>query len=313
MAGWDEILSPDLPKDIMVQSWRGPETLAQAAKAGYQTMLSAGWYLDLMYPASQHYAVEPFSGDSANLSDTQKALIVGGEAAQWTEYVSSEILDNRLWPRLGAIAERLWSPSSVTDVTSMYARLNVLNENLEWLDLKQRTNSLRMLDRLAGVAPIEFVQTLASTVEPLKGYERGKTQSFSTTTPLNRLVDAVPPESDTARRVNLLAQQAVHDPAARLELRKWLLLWRDNDAKLQPYLPSSHFVGELAPLSHGLSVLGTIGLESLDAIDAARSVPQDKRAQQLAAIEENTAPHAEVRIMIGPAIRQLVEAEPVAQ
>jgi hexosaminidase len=313
MAGWDEILSPGLPKDTLVQSWRGPESLAQSAKLGYQTMLSAGWYLDLMYPASQHYAVEPLSGDSAHLTEEQKARVLGGEAAQWTEFVTPEVLDNRVWPRLGAIAERLWSPTSVTDVTSMYARMAVLNANLEWLDLRHRTNSLRMMQRIAGSAPLEAVETLASTVEPLKGYERGKTQPYSVTTPLNRLVDAVPPESDVARTINLLAQQAVHDPASRLELRKWLLRWRDNDALLQPYFSSSKFLAELSPLSRSLSVLGEIGIESLDALDANRSVPEEKRAQQLASIDGATVPHAEVRIMIGPAIRQLVDAEPAAK
>jgi N-acetyl-beta-hexosaminidase len=36
MLGWDEILRPDLPKDIAIQSWRGPDSLAQAAKQGYR-------------------------------------------------------------------------------------------------------------------------------------------------------------------------------------------------------------------------------------------------------------------------------------
>ncbi len=312
-AGWDEILGADLPKDIMVHSWRGPESLAQAAKAGYQTMLSAGWYLDLMYPASQHYAVEPFSGDSANLTDEQRKLVVGGEACQWTEFVTPEILDNRLWPRLGAIAERLWSPASVTEVNDMYARLNILNAHLEWLDLRQRTNSLRMLDRLAGNTPIEFIDTLASAVEPLKAYERGKTQSYSTVVPLNRLVDAIPPESEPARRFNLLAQQAIHDPAVRIELRKWLIRYRDNDPRLQPYFATSHYINELAPLSQGLLVLGNLGIEALDNIDANRGVSADKRTQQIAAITGSTQRQAEVQIMIGPGIRALVDAQSGAQ
>ena len=199
MEGWDEILAPELPKNSLVQSWRGPETLANAARMGYQTLLSAGWYLDLMFPASLHYAIEPLSGQSANLSADEQTRIIGGEAAQWTEYVTPEVLDNRLWPRLGAIAERLWSPKSITDVDSMYRRLEVLNRNLEWLDLRQRTNSRRMLYRIAGNVPRDLVDTLASQVEPVKDYDRGNTQSYDVLKPLNRLVDAVPPESDAAR------------------------------------------------------------------------------------------------------------------
>jgi len=51
MEGWDEILHPDLPKSIVVQSWRGQDSLAQAAKQGYRGLLSFGYYLDLMWPA----------------------------------------------------------------------------------------------------------------------------------------------------------------------------------------------------------------------------------------------------------------------
>ena len=34
MVGWDEILTPDLPKDAIVQSWRGYKSLDQAARGG---------------------------------------------------------------------------------------------------------------------------------------------------------------------------------------------------------------------------------------------------------------------------------------
>jgi hexosaminidase len=310
MEGWDEILSPDLPKDTLVQSWRGPETLANAAHMGFQTLLSAGWYLDLMYPASLHYAVEPLSGGSAALTPAEQTQIVGGEAAQWTEYVTPEILDNRLWPRLGAIAERLWSPASVTDATSMYRRLAFLNRELEWLDLRQRTNSQRMIERLAGDVPVDLLETLAGALEPVKEYERGRTQSYSTQAPLNRLVDAVPPESGPARELNELAAAAAHDPSLRTALRRQLIQYRDNDAKLQPFLPASVFLADLAPLSHDLSALGSVGLDALDAIESGQPVAQEKRSQQLAVVNENTAPHAEMMIVIAPAIRHLVEAQP---
>lgn len=311
MEGWDEILSPELPKDTLVQSWRGPETLAKAAQMGYQTILSAGWYLDLMYPASQHYAVDPLSGESAALTAAEKQLILGGEAAQWTEYVTPEILDNRVWPRMGAIAERLWSPASVTDPASMYRRLAVLSRNLEWLGLSHRTHSQRMIERIAGDAPLELLETLANTLEPVKEYDRGKTQSYSTLLPLNRLVDAIPPESEPAREFNVLAQNAEHDPASRPELRKQLMQWRDNDGKLQPFLPESAFLADLAPLSHDLSALATVGLEALDAIDSGQPVAPEKRTQQLALVNAAAAAaHAEMMIVIIPGIRHLVEAQP---
>ena len=313
MEGWDEILNPDLPKDTLVQSWRGPETLANAARMGFPTILSAGWYLDLMYPASRHYAVEPLSGESTSLSDAQKALILGGEAAQWTEYATPENIDNRLWPRLGAIAERLWSPTSVTGVPSMYKRLDALSISLERLKLLHNVNNRKMLDHIAGKSPKQLFETLSAVVEPVKDYEREKTQAYSAQTPLNRLVDAVSPESNVGREFNILAQQAIQDPDSRLELRKWFKRWRDNDARLQPFLSSSSSLQELLPLSHDLCILGSTGLEALDNIEAGSRVTADKRNQQLAAIDDAAKPHAELFLVVSSGVRQLVAAERSAE
>ncbi|MBV8050703.1 MAG: family 20 glycosylhydrolase, partial [Acidobacteriaceae bacterium] len=77
MVGWDEVLNPDLPNDVVVQSWRGQDSLAQAAKHGYRGILSFGYYLDLMWPASRHYAVDPMSGGAANLTPEEAKRILG--------------------------------------------------------------------------------------------------------------------------------------------------------------------------------------------------------------------------------------------
>jgi len=50
MVGWDEIFQPGLPKDIVIHSWRGKEAMIKSAKKGYQTMLSNGYYIDLIQP-----------------------------------------------------------------------------------------------------------------------------------------------------------------------------------------------------------------------------------------------------------------------
>src|ERR1700689_3741698 len=121
MIGWDEILTPDLPKDIMVQSWRGFDSLATGAKNGYGGILSAGYYLNLMSTAAAHYAIDPLPQDS-DLSPEQQARILGGEACMWEEQTSTQSIDSRIWPRTAAIAERLWSPRNVNDVDDMYRR-----------------------------------------------------------------------------------------------------------------------------------------------------------------------------------------------
>src|SRR6266403_3124878 len=124
VVGWDEVFIPGVPKDIVIQSWRGQESLAKAAVQGYHGILSNGYYLDLGWSTARHYAADPASGPAANLTPDQQHLILGGESCMWAEYVNPENIDSRIWPRNAAIAERLWSPQSVTDVASMYARLH---------------------------------------------------------------------------------------------------------------------------------------------------------------------------------------------
>ena len=52
MVGWDEVLHKDLPKNTVVQSWRGQKSLADAARAqGYRGILSNGYYLDYIWTA----------------------------------------------------------------------------------------------------------------------------------------------------------------------------------------------------------------------------------------------------------------------
>lgn len=59
MVGWDEIQHPDLPKDIVVQSWRGPDAVSDAVSHGVQALLSTGFYLDQAQPTAYHYRNDP--------------------------------------------------------------------------------------------------------------------------------------------------------------------------------------------------------------------------------------------------------------
>src|SRR4029077_2324315 len=267
--GWDEIFVPGAPKDIVIHSWRGPQALATAAKQGYRGILSNGYYIDLMWSAARHYAVDPLGGPAADLTAEQKQFVLGGEATMWSEYVNWENIDSRIWPRTAAIAERYWSPQSVTDVNSMYARLDVVSKRLEWVGLTHRSGSLKMLQRIAGPAtPEEFaaLKTLAAVVEPVKDYTRGESTSYTaiTTTPLNHVVDAVPPESDVARRfgetVNAFVSGACKDANLAARLRAQLVQWQANDVALQSLAMNSSFVKAVAPSSQDLSAVANAGL-----------------------------------------------------
>jgi hexosaminidase len=313
MLGWDEILRPDLPNSIVIQSWRGPDSLAQAARQGYRGLLSSGYYVDLMWSAERHYLTEPLSGAAANLSAEQQKRILGGEACMWSEYVSPENIDSRIWPRTAAIAERLWSPQNVRDVNSMYQRLHEISQRLDWLGLTHNSSYEPMLRRITGTDDISSLDVLANVLEPVKDYTREETATEPATSakPLVRVVDAVRPESATARQfadsVNALVTGKSR-PGTEALVRNLLSQWRDNQVELQPLFEKSSLLREVAPISQTLSSLGAAGLAALDYLDRGEHPPAAWITQQLALVEQAKKPQAQLLVVVAPSVEKLIQA-----
>ncbi len=313
MLGWDEILRSDLPNSIVIQSWRGPASLAKAANQGYRGLLSSGYYVDLMWSAERHYLTEPMSGAAANLIPEEQKRILGGEACMWAEYVSPESIDSRIWPRTAAIAERLWSPQDVRDVNSMYQRLEVESSRLEWLGLTHNSSYAPMLRRIVGSDDISSLKVLADVVEPVKDYTREETAPAPATsaTPLNRVVDAVRPESMTARKFAISVDALVSAGSglgAEVQVRTMLNHWRDNQIELQPLFEKSLLLKEIAPISQNLSALGAAGLAALDYLDRGEHPPAAWVTEQLAVVEQAKKPQAQLLLMVAPSVGKLIQA-----
>jgi hexosaminidase len=306
MEGWDEILNPDLPKDIVIQSWRGQKSLAEAARGGFTGILSSGYYLDHMDKASTHYAVDPMSKECADLSEEQKKSVLGGESCMWGEYVTAENIDGRIWPRNAVIAERLWSPASLTDAASMYQRMDRVSRDLEYAGLLHRVNYQLMCERLAGNGPVAPVKTLADVAEAGSLGVRARAHKYLTDEPLNRLPDTVLPESDVARQFQALVAR-VKEPAAAAQVRQWLVLWRDNDARLQPVIAQSAMLAGSQAASQMLTDVAKIGLEALDAMEAGRHLDAAWAARTKTRLTAAARPVAEVRIGVVPAVQTLAE------
>lgn len=313
MVGWDEILRPDLPKDIVVQSWRGQDSLAEIAKQGYRGLLSYGYYLDLMWPASRHYEIEPLSGAAAGLSPDEAQRIMGGEACMWSEYASPENLDSRIWPRMAAIAERFWSAQSVTDVNSMYSRLAATSQWLDWLGLTHNSSYEPMLQRIAGSDEIGQLRVLADLVEPVKDYTREETAPVEPTSlvPLNRVVDAVRPESSEAREFSKLVDAAIAAPSTlsmRAQARAQLIQWRDNQVSLEPLENHSSLLKEIVPLSQTLTHACEAGLQALDYINRGERAPDEWKTTTSTLLQDAQKPQAQLLLMIVPSVQKLVDA-----
>src|SRR5713226_6546480 len=311
MIGWEEILHPDLPKDAVIHSWRGPDSLAAAAKQGYNGILSAGYYIDLIFPSSQHYLADPIPLNST-LTAEEARHVLGGEATMWGEWVSPETIDSRIWPRAAAIAERLWSPRNVTDIDDMYRRLSVISYQLEELGLTHEKNYGMLLRRLAWSDDTGPLRTLASIIEPVKQYRRYQMRPQTMLSPLTGLVDAARPDSEAARQftanVDAFLSDAPRFALYRQNIDQTLLEWERASRALGPMIDQSPALQEAKPLANNLSAIAEAGSEAVSYLSAGEAPTTEWRSAQLARLDEAAKPKAALEFVVITSVRKLVIA-----
>ena len=309
MVGWDEIFQEGLPKSVVIQSWRGRESLFEAARLGYPGILSNGYYIDLIQPTDFHYLNDPLPEDS-DLSSEEAARVYGGEATMWAEYVSPETVDSRIWPRTAAIAERFWSPGSVRDLADMYRRLDRISLMLEELGLQHERNRQMMLRRLCQCRDVAALEVLLGVLEPVKVYNRGRLRKHTQFSPLTRMVDAAWADAIPARQFRVAVDRLIADgfsDQSDLEAAKSdLMMWKANHAAVESVLHTSPGLVEIAPMSENLRDVATIGLEALE-VAASEETPGtewlEPRLQRLQAAAE---PQGQTELMIVEPVVTLV-------
>ena len=265
MMGWDEILYPGIDQNIMIQSWRGLQSLYDGARKGYDGLLSTGYYIDLIQPADYHYLNDPLpEGNPLTAAEAQR--VVGGEATMWTEHVTPETIDSRLWPRTAAIAERLWSHRSVRDVPDMYRRLAYMDLTLEALGSTHLKNKSMMLRRLCNGYDTRAVETLVNVIEPLKDYARNEGDTmYNVFSPYTKIADVASPDQAVARQFRQDVARFLMEGGKMLEdsLKMRLTLWKENHQLFLEAVKRSPALQEAVVLSENLSRIASFGLEAL--------------------------------------------------
>lgn len=310
MVGWDEILHPGMPKNIVIQSWRGTEALKKSAQQGYQGILSNGYYIDLIQPAEYHYLNDPIPADSP-LTPEEKENILGGEATSWAELVSPATVDSRIWPRTAAIAERFWSPQDVNDVDDMYRRMEVISFRLEELGLTHRKNYEMMLRRLTNDADISALRIFVDVVEPMKIYTRHRQGvHYTQSSPLTRVVDAARPESMTARHFRIMVDKYLDDKSdpAYNEIKSWLLVWKDNHRNLEPVIKSSPILWEIESESSDLAQISDLGLQALEYLKSGKTAEKTWVIQSQILLDNASQPRGQTELMVVEPVEKLVKA-----
>ncbi len=308
MVGWDEILQPSIPTNIVIQSWRGKEALKKAAEAGYDVMLSAGLYIDLCQSTAYHYAQDPLPAE-LQLDKKAQGHVLGGEATMWAELISPETIDSRIWPRTCAIAERFWSAATVQDVDDMYRRLPKVSRDLEELGLMHIRYADVLIRRMARSENTLPLQTLRAVIGPLQGYKRhGQGIAYSTETPLTRLPDIAIPDPTMPREfaaaVDLHIAKA--DVMQSLVIRNWLELFKNNHHSIEHQAETAPAMRAVLPISQQLQALSVVGIGLLDMLEKGEADAQRKEGYQKTITQART-PVQECEILIVDPIQRLFE------
>lgn len=288
---WDEALGDRLPSEAVVQVWRHHGLLDAALGNGHDGVLSAPYYLDLMFPSEIHHAFDPGSSVESR-QEAQEALIasprvcmvkdalewyerrtgslaqelpsatasgalVGAEACLWGELVGEAQLDTRLWSRLPAIAARFW--------------LGAASE------LPNRSATEAYLLRIAGirVGPQDWLEglelkhderghlvCLLDCLEPIKWYSRLLGEA------LGQRIEEMEAETLRTYDVESRLDRAVdfaHPESRQAELfvdvankREFVAPWRAQRAAVEEVARRLPLFRELLPLSVRLADLAEV-------------------------------------------------------
>jgi hexosaminidase len=313
MMGWDEILNPELPKDIVVQSWRGVDSLSAGAEQGYVGILSAPYYLDAQKTSAEMFLADPIPADTKLTPEEQKRIL-GGEVCMWAEQIDPETVDSRVWPRTMAVAERFWSPQSDTDVRDMYRRLRIASLELENVGLTHISGPEKLRRNLAGSANPAALDVLASVVEPVSFHDRYGAQHTDRLTALDRLIDAVVADPPAREQIDERVDEALagKSPAeredGRMKLRQRFTAWVEASPQVLALTATTPRLNDEETRARQLGELGATGLEALAYLDRHATASQgwlDDRRKTLADADEVSGM---VQFVFLPSLQRLVEA-----
>ncbi|KAL7040166.1 hypothetical protein ACKWTF_000296 [Chironomus riparius] len=120
-----------LPKNrYIIQTWL-PDTSdvpEKLLKKGYRLIMSTknAWYFDHgFWGITQYYSWKKVYANTL----PRHPLVLGGEVCMWSEYCDEHSVEFKIFPRLNAAAERLWT-NPATDLKSAEPRFNRQRERI---------------------------------------------------------------------------------------------------------------------------------------------------------------------------------------
>ena len=165
MIGWDEILEGKPSQTAIVESWRGMEGALEGAAAGHQIISAPSGFVYFDYPELNERAhiswmpVVPiertysFEATPKGLTTDQASFILGGECTIWTEHIREYELDYKLFPRMCAFSETVWTSGERRDWSDFSRRMDTHRKRLAALGVDYFTPSKLVGSWKAGEVP----------------------------------------------------------------------------------------------------------------------------------------------------------------
>jgi len=313
LMGWEEIMTKNMSKDAIIHSWKGinegvpaGQSLTNAVKNGYKTVLSNGYYIDLMLGVENHYLNDPMPKNTT-LSTEEKARILGGEATMWSELVTPTTIDSRIWPRTAAIAERLWSNENVKDLASLRQRMKAVSVQLEELGITHIRNKEVLLRNISNNQNITALEGFSNICEPLKIYSRNSEGTeYQTYSPFTLFADACTPDASDAIVFDAAVNQYLKNKNIenQIVVTDYLKKWIDIHSKLMALSANAPLVQALLPLSKSVSDLSEQLLLKLDKKQPLNATLVNNLLEQC-----NSKNHADVELAVYNSLKKLISAE----
>ena len=158
VIGWDELLEGEAP-NATIMSWRGEQGGLEATRLGHDAIMTPNTYFYLDYyqsadidkepfgiggylPVERCYSYEPYPKD---MTDEQKAHILGVQANMWTEYIAEpDHLYYMLLPRLAALSEVQWCAADRKDWGRFYDAVGNMCSVYETMGYNYATHVLQV-------------------------------------------------------------------------------------------------------------------------------------------------------------------------
>ncbi len=208
LIGWDEIIEGGLVEGATVQSWRGMEGAIEAVQHGNNTIVSptSHAYFDYDLKSIDMAKVYTFEPVPEGVNEAEAARVLGGECNMWSERAPQETVDSKVFPRILAMSEVLWSNESKRNYTNFHERVQYHYQRLEAMGVDYGfettpvtfeptfNNQSLVIDIQKGMSNLELHYTLdgSAPTTSAKKYETPITLSGSGTLKVQAFKDGNP-------------------------------------------------------------------------------------------------------------------------